>query len=253
MEYAREKITCIEGVHGYEIDTNGVVYGRDGRILKPSTPNNYELVNLSCDGKKFGKTMQVHRIVAMQFIPNPENKPTVNHIDGNKRNNKIENLEWATFKEQNIHARDCLKVKYGESTAKEVVSISRDGKTVRHYKSSSEAAREYNVNKCSVNAWIHGTKNCALGLYWVFKSEFEEKGLDVCLAEKIEEEEESRKYKKRFGCKIAQLTKDGKIVRTFERFCEVENFGFRQSGVEQCCANRDGYHKTYKGFVWKMI
>lgn len=64
--------------------------------------NGYRSVSISKDGKH--KNRVVHRMVAQLFIENHENKPCVNHIDGNKANNKASNLEWVTYSENNVHA-----------------------------------------------------------------------------------------------------------------------------------------------------
>lgn len=72
-------------------------------ILKPSTiSKGYKGVILTKDKKRYPK--KVHRLVAQEFIPNPENKPQINHIDCNKTNNSVENLEWCTNSENQIHA-----------------------------------------------------------------------------------------------------------------------------------------------------
>lgn len=72
------------------------------RLLKSHIVNGYVMVTLCKDSKPFNAS--VHRLIAEAFIPNPENKETINHIDGNKQNNSIDNLEWATQRENNIHA-----------------------------------------------------------------------------------------------------------------------------------------------------
>lgn len=64
----------------------------------------YKQVNLWKDNK--GHTLYVHRLVAQTFIPNPENKPEVNHINGNRQDNRVENLEWVTSSENSYHANE---------------------------------------------------------------------------------------------------------------------------------------------------
>ena len=71
-------------------------------LLTETTKDNYQRITLMKEGVKM--RYQAHRLVALAFIPNPENKPFINHIDGNKSNNKASNLEWCTAKENTKHA-----------------------------------------------------------------------------------------------------------------------------------------------------
>ena len=73
------------------------------RIKKISrSGQGYGAVNLYLDG--VGNYHLVHRLVGMAFIPNPENKPCINHKDGNPQNNHVDNLEWVTYSENTLHA-----------------------------------------------------------------------------------------------------------------------------------------------------
>jgi len=114
---ASEEWKDVVGYEGiYQVSTHGNVRSLDrvsnrGRRLKGKNmklcfvKDRYVFCNL-CDANGKDKTLPVHRVVAAAFHPNPLNKKTVNHIDGNKHNNAVSNLEWATFNENMQHAYD---------------------------------------------------------------------------------------------------------------------------------------------------
>jgi len=85
--------------HGYYISSLGRFKNSKGIIMKDYKPHHSGYTFVRVNKKKFA----LHRLVAINFIPNPENKPFVNHIDGNKLNNTVDNLEWATCAENNLH------------------------------------------------------------------------------------------------------------------------------------------------------
>lgn len=90
----------------YDIDENGLIYShKTNRYLQGTLYNTgYKMVRLTVEGVKKGYA--IHRLVAQTFIPNPNNLPIVNHKDGKKQNNSVDNLEWVTASENHNHAID---------------------------------------------------------------------------------------------------------------------------------------------------
>ena len=88
----------------YEISSLGKIRNLQGKVLKTYVQNSgYEQIKINYQGLHIHKS--IHRLVAEAFIPNPLNRSCVNHIDGNKLNNTVDNLEWCTNSENILHAR----------------------------------------------------------------------------------------------------------------------------------------------------
>jgi hypothetical protein len=127
------------------------------------TKQGYYHISLSKKGKTYAK--KVHRLVAQAFIPNPENKPCVNHRDGNKLNNNVSNLEWVTYSENSLHALEnkLSKSKKGEEHSQsklsesQVIQILNEGK----YDSFQAISNKWGVDRKQIEkilkrtSWTH--------------------------------------------------------------------------------------------------
>jgi hypothetical protein len=165
-----ETVQRIPEFENYHVSTAGVVYN----INNPSsnslkhmiTRKGYHMVALYSSGKRNWRS--VARLVAMVFIPNPENKPQVNHIDGDKDNNHDWNLEWMTNLENQQHARRTgLKVhnlNAGRKKIKVKVYNYKTNKYLSTHESATAAANFYGVSRGNVGQIIKGNRQQTKGL-----------------------------------------------------------------------------------------
>lgn len=128
-------------------------YIQKEKLMKPFISRRYKEVILRKDNKY--KHFRVHRLVATTFIPNTENKPQVNHIDGNKFNNNADNLEWCTQSENQLHAyrTGLQKPVYGRKNvlAKPVIQLDLEGNYIKTYGSTMEAERQTGANHSNIS------------------------------------------------------------------------------------------------------
>lgn len=168
--YMKEQWREIAGFEGYYVSDLGNVKGRRGTILKQqlNDATGYYHVNIRKDGKP--RTNTIHRLVAEAFLPEIEGKPQVNHKDGDKTNNNIENLEWVSASENRKHAyanglirnieERSIKAGIGarNNLGKKVVLTHKDGRVLT-FDSIRQAADEMNLDRRTLMRVAQKKKN----------------------------------------------------------------------------------------------
>ena len=218
----------------YYITEDGKCYNdRTGKYLKgqENYKNGYFSYNLTLpDGRK--KRMYAHRLVAQAYIPNPNNKEQINHIDGNKLNNTVDNLEWVTGQENVQHS-----IENELKQNKHIFCFTKDKKLVAEYKNIEEAVKATKISRTSIHKGLVSkpTVLCC-NYYWSY-----EKILG-----------ETTQYKNTGKAKaVNQYTKDGKYLMTYPSVgAAARALGILHSHIGECCR---GSVKSYKGYIWRYV
>lgn len=165
MEEIWKDIKGYEGL--YQISNKGRVWSvRKQKYMKPyysgGNMTRYNKVDLIAkNGKR--KKEYVHRLVALNFIPNPSGYTIVNHIDGNKINNCVENLEWCSSSYNSIHSYYTLNNTKSQFTAVPCKCL----ETEKEYCSVAEAARDSGLRPQNIQAVLDGYRKTTFGTHWV--------------------------------------------------------------------------------------
>ena len=216
----------------YYITNDGKCYNSNtGNYLKGQVnhKNGYLSYNLTLpDGRK--KRCYAHRLVAIAYIENKDNKKEVNHIDGNKLNNCMDNLEWVSSSENKQHALENELRKFNH-----VFCFSKDKKLVAEYLNIADAAAAAKISYNLIWQELHKeVKALSGGFYWSFSPVLEK----------------TIEYKNTGKAKVVyQYDLNGKFIMSYPSTgIAAKAIGGTPSHIGECCR---GKLKRYKNFVWR--
>lgn len=159
----------------YIVSDDGRVFSkRTQKYLRPNTDKYGYLYYVLCvNGMR--RTIKAHRLVADAFIPNPDMKPTVDHINADRKDNRASNLRWATHEEQWLNPHAIWQHRIGAKVAadknkgipskyrKKICAFPIDGAEALQFESLSEACRKLNLNQAHVSECANGKRNQVKG------------------------------------------------------------------------------------------
>lgn len=212
----------------YEVSNLGNVrYWKDRAYYKKATKETYDgylEIRFSVNSKK--KYARLSRCIAFAFIPNPNKLQEVNHINYNKLDNSVINLEW-------IGGID--NIKHGLKRRQKIVyQYTIDGQLVKIHESQQEAHTYLGFgNVACIHQCVRGTIKTAYGFVW-------------------SEKELEPQYFNKLNCshivRIERYNKNGELLQTYRSLSEANKYGFSMSGISDCI---NGRQKTHRKFIWR--
>lgn len=214
----------IKGYNGlYQVSNTGFVKSFQTKtpFIKKFNKNHqgYLSVALCLDNKV--KLVKIHRLVAEAFLPNPENKPQVNHKDGNKSNNHVDNLEWVTASENIKHSfANCLQTM--DLRKRKVSSYTLDGKFLKTYDSIADASSDTGISIGNITTCCQGKFRYTKDITWRY-GENKEDISPVKLKNKS----------------ISQYNLEGKFIKNYDSAYEAGRaLKLDRSSITKCCKGK---------------
>lgn len=158
-------------------------FGKE-KILKGANIKGYLKITLCKEGKQ--KQYLIHRLVATAFIPNPNNLPEINHIDEDKTNNRVENLEWCN-RSYNVNYGSCTE-RMAKAKSISIIQFTKNNEFVRRWNSAKEVERELGIHHSIICMCCKGKQKTAYGYKWGYEKDYERiqfKVFDLNIYEKI--------------------------------------------------------------------
>lgn len=224
----------IRGLDRITIDKNGNKKRINGKLKNFGLCKGYYTVSLN------HKSYRVNRIVAEAFIPNPYNLPHVNHINENKLDNRVENLEWCDAKYNNNYGTRLQRI--SDTVSKKIYQFDLDGNLIRSWDKTKVAAQECNVSHTAIRNNLCGLSYSAGKYIWSYNNDYEKIKLIV---EKLNKPNPHCK-------KIIQSDLDDNIIKIWNSLIEVkEELKLNHiTPISNCLNNRS---KTSYGYKWSYF
>lgn len=199
-----KKVYIPEYAELYEVSSFGNIRSKRGTIMKQHIRCGYKSLNLENNKLHIKKTYNVHNLVANTFIDNVNKYPVINHKDGNKFNNNVDNLEWVTYSNNNQHAivnglRNVYKLP--------VIQMDLDGNFIKEFPSMINASTELHISYCGISNVCTGKKTQVGGFKWKYKNDMPKQDIDIDITD-----EQNVKVIKDFP--RYYVTRNGKIYST---------------------------------------
>lgn len=220
------------GLDRYQANREGQIRNKTSKYIlspKPRKDTGYITINLLKDGDKKITSYLIHNLIAKLFIPNPENKRTVDHINRDKADNRVINLRWATHKEQNEY-----RVKPKKIAGVPVYQLDKNNRKIKIWKKIKDAEDELGISLGKITMVCKGQRKTAGGYGWRYVYEDKIKG------------EEWKKYKD------IEVSTEGRVKAVFGRV----NYGRKiSSGYMNCSPTKNdlGKHELVHVIVAKLF